>query len=175
MIWSKIIDFTLFWRLSPSPDHVYQVAGGTFPQKVVTYFSVTNTKTFLRTKIVIPQSQNVKNRKIWECWFSKSGPGKQAPPDPLTTERIWSPRCSGNLPGESWTRFFIKSHWNTIQRSAFLYLRWLLLTFSLQNCLLNRRGKPRFWGIQEPTQSCVVTNIVDLDHNFVEIQFFQRT
>ena len=64
MIWSKIIDFTLFWRLSPSPDHVYQVAGGTFPQKVVTYCSVTNTKMILRTKIVIPQSQSVQIRKM---------------------------------------------------------------------------------------------------------------
>mgnify|MGYP005655329187 CR=1 FL=1 len=64
MFWSKIIDFTLFWRLSPPPDRVHPVAGGYFPQKVVTYYSVTNTKTILRTKIVIPQSQNVKNGKI---------------------------------------------------------------------------------------------------------------
>ena len=64
MIWSKIIDFTLFWRLSPPPDRVHPVAGGYFPREVVTYCSVTNTKTFLRTKFVIPQSQNVKNGKI---------------------------------------------------------------------------------------------------------------
>ena len=174
MIWSKIIDFTLFWRLSPSPDHVYQVAGGAFPQNVVTYCSVTNTKMILRTKIVIPQSQNVKNGKMWESRPPKTGPHKPAPSHTLATERIWSPRCSGNLPGESWTRFFIKSHWNTIQRSDSELLRWLLLTFSLQNCLLNRRVKPKFWGIQEPTQSCVITNIVDLNQNFVEIPVFQR-
>ena len=64
MIRSKIVDFTLFWRLSPSPDRVHPMARGYFPQNVVTYYSVTNTKTILRTKIVIPQSQNVKNGKI---------------------------------------------------------------------------------------------------------------
>ena len=63
-IWSKIIDFTLFWRLSPPPDRVHPVAGGYFPQNVVTYYSVTNTKTFLRTKITIPQSQSVQIGKI---------------------------------------------------------------------------------------------------------------
>ena len=147
--------------------------GGCFHQNVVTCYSVTN-KTIFRTKNTIPQSQSVQIGKIWEDRPPKPGPGKPAPPHTLATERIWSPRCSGNLPGESWTRFFIKSHWNTIQRSVSELLRWLLLTFSLQNCLLNRRGKPTFWGIQEPTQGCVVTNIVDLNQNVVEIQFFQR-
>ena len=39
---------------------------------------------------------------------------------------------------------------------------------------MNRHGKPTFSGIQERSQSCAVTNIVDLNQIVVEIQVFHR-